>query len=227
MFELIDGTCASWNVLVFAIIEVVLVAWGYGADKFLENIKEMDMNLSRAMKLYWRICWCYITPILLSFLVIVKFVQHEPLKSVDYKINGTTINYVWPDGCSAYKNTTIIMKKNTTDNTLYPIKEIEDFVEGSEPDIQSLGWLISMSSTLLIPLIGMYQVWKRTHKGKPIGMAMLRPTHNWKPAIAASPSVENITEERPKSDVLMRKASKRGSRMSFRKHLPPNAETLQ
>ena len=54
MFDLIDSTCASWNVLVFAIIEVTLVAWGYGADNFLANIKEMGMNLPTPMKMYWK-----------------------------------------------------------------------------------------------------------------------------------------------------------------------------
>ena len=174
------------------------------------------------MKLYWKMCWCYITPTLLAFLVIVKFAQHKPLKSVDYKFNETVFNdYVWPDGCSpGYRNITTIV---TTNSTQTQIGQVID--DGFEPDIQSLGLLISFSSTLLIPLIGMYQLWKRTRKGKPLGMAMFRPTHHWKAAITASPSVQDITEEVPKYD-FKRQTSKRGSRKSFRKHLPPNAETL-
>ena len=38
MFTLIDATSASWNILLFAIIELILVAWMYGADNFMENI---------------------------------------------------------------------------------------------------------------------------------------------------------------------------------------------
>ena len=231
MFDLIDSTCASWNVLVFAIIEVVLVAWGYGVDNFLANIKEMGMDLSAPMKMYWKITWTYVTPILLTFLVIVKFAQQKPLQSVDYKYCGEEMPYEWPNGCPILRNKTFDCVQNATTEKWHADKLTIKFTEyidheGSTLDIQSLGWLISCSSTLLIPLIGLYQVWKRTHKGKPIGMAMFRPTHNWKPAIAASPSVTNITEQDPKSDAFKRKSSRRGSRKSFRKHLPPNAETL-
>ena len=224
MFDLIDSTCASWNVLVFAIIEVTLVAWGYGADNFLANIKEMGMNLPTPMKMYWKICWCYITPVLLSFLVIVKFVQHEPIKSVDYKICGEEINYVWPNGCPIVENITVSI--NSTGQCEFSKGDKYIDSDGSTLDIQSLGWLISLSSTLLIPLIGLYQVWKRTHKGKPLGMALFRQTHNWKPALVASASVQNIIEEDTKGDAFKRKSSRRGSRKSFRKHLPPNAELL-
>jgi len=94
MFTLIDATCASWNILLFAIMELVLVAWVYGADRLMDNIHEMGIlrtnngspTLSKyftiGMKWYWKICWCFITPILLSVLLILQFVFTKP---VSYK----------------------------------------------------------------------------------------------------------------------------------------------
>ena len=182
------------------------------------------------MNIYWKTCCCYITPILLSFLVIVKFVQHQPLKSVAYKYCDEEISYEWPNGWPISKNITPIDCQfiNTTDKKWNATFEKETYYDPNRStlDIQSLGLLISFSSVLLIPLVGMYQLFKRTKKGKPTGMAMFRKTHNWKPAITASPSVINLTEEDPKSD-FKRKSSKRGSRKSFRRHLPPNAELLE
>ena len=181
-----------------------------------------------SLKMYWKICWCYVTPLLLSFLVVVKFVQHQPLKSVEYKICGEEVPYVWPNGCPIVEDVTFTCGKNSTGHSWVKketVKYIDD--NGSKADIQSLGLLISFSSVLLIPLVGLYQVWKRTHKGKPIGMAMWRPTHNWKPALATAQSIQNIVEEDPKSAAFKRQSSRRGSRKSFRKHLPPNAELLE
>ena len=40
MFTLIDDKSASWNLLLVAFLEVILVGWIYGADRFLDNIKE-------------------------------------------------------------------------------------------------------------------------------------------------------------------------------------------
>ena len=173
MFDLINATCASWNMLLFAFLEVVLVAWGYGVNNFLNNIEEMGMKLPRPIKWYWKACWCFITPVILLVLVVVTFAKHDLLK---------TGNYVWPDG------------------------------------IQALGILLPLSSAILIPLTLIYQIWRRSRLGKPLGMAMLRRTDNWKSAIAAEPSVPEEVDGIPRS--------RKGSRISFRQHLPRNSEIL-
>jgi len=93
MFTLIDSTCASWNILLFAIIELILVAWLYGADKFMANINEMGIlrtdrtsgfskMFTIVMTWYWKICWCFVTPILLFVVLILQFVY---TKKVEYK----------------------------------------------------------------------------------------------------------------------------------------------
>ena len=137
MFELLDATSASWNILVYAIIELVIVAWLYGINKFYENIKEMGMRLPKVMEFYWKACWCFITPILLATLLIIQFKNYEPYKSNDcMRMCGY---------------------------------------------IQALGWLISLSSFILIPTIAIYQVVVRCQKGEKLGWALLQPTSRWGP----------------------------------------------
>ena len=75
LFTLLDYTAASWNILVFAIIEVLLVSWIYGTDKFMENIREMGIHLNPCMAAYWKICWKFITPVLLLAIVIEQFLN--------------------------------------------------------------------------------------------------------------------------------------------------------
>ena len=189
MFTLFADCSASWNLLILAFLEVVLVSWFYGAENFLNNIKEMGMKLPRPIKMYWKICWMFITPIILLVVVIITFVQHKKLQTVLYKKeDGEDEIYVWPDG------------------------------------LQALGWVMPLSSILIIPLFGIYQIWQRKTEGKCIsGWAMFKPTNNWLP----SPDSERVMErELHKRYKKFSTVSRRASRPSFRKHLPPNPENL-
>ena len=68
IFTLIDDKCATWNVLLFALIECVIVAWLYGVEEFFDNIDQMGMKLRtrslgwKVMYWYWYTCWKFITP---------------------------------------------------------------------------------------------------------------------------------------------------------------------
>ena len=65
----------SWNFLLVVFLEVLLVGWVYGADRFLDNIKEMDMNLGTYSYWFWKLCWQYATPAILFILGSLKFVD--------------------------------------------------------------------------------------------------------------------------------------------------------
>ena len=69
MFTLFDASAPSWNLLLFALLEVVLVSWVYGVDTFLENIAEMNIQISPLVKLYWKLSWKFTTPLILATLL--------------------------------------------------------------------------------------------------------------------------------------------------------------
>ena len=75
MLDLVIESNTSWNMLMIALLEVLVVAWAYGADQFWENIEEMGMKKRPWIKMYWMICWKFIAPIILTILVISKFVD--------------------------------------------------------------------------------------------------------------------------------------------------------
>ena len=56
-----------------------MVAWIYGADKFLGNIAEMSMKLSPALKIYWKIMWMVVSPLIMTAVVILKWIKSEPM----------------------------------------------------------------------------------------------------------------------------------------------------
>ena len=41
MFTLFNASAPSWNLILFALIEVILVAWVYDVDKFIDHLEEM------------------------------------------------------------------------------------------------------------------------------------------------------------------------------------------
>ena len=84
MFTLIDETSASWNILLFALLEVITVSWIYGIDRFFENLDEMSVKFHFLIKLYWKVCWTFITPVLLAVLVVWKFISTGRVKYGDY-----------------------------------------------------------------------------------------------------------------------------------------------
>ena len=93
LFDLMDNISLSWNILCCAFIESMVVAWIYGANNLFGNIKEMGMTIPKVLEFYWKICWCFITPGLIIFLLIMNFINHKPYSYEDY---------VYPDGVQVF-----------------------------------------------------------------------------------------------------------------------------
>jgi hypothetical protein len=136
LFTLIDETSASWNILIFALLEVITVAWLYGTDRFLMNIEDMGIKLPLPAKIYWSACWTVITPIALALLIIAKFITYEPVSYAK-----------------------------------------QEFPYG----VQVAGWLVASSSCIFLPLVAIRQILKRKRSGKPLGLALIKPTPKWLP----------------------------------------------
>ena len=175
MFELLANFVSTLDILIFAIIELILVSWSYGADNFLDNIEQMNIKYPRALRLYWKICWKFVTPLILFIVIIIRFIYLEPQYSKVYE------KYLWPNS------------------------------------IQALGWLLPISTIMVIPTVGVYQVLSRKSKGKKITvLSLLKKTPNWKPSPDSSRLIGEGDNER--------RISKRASRVSFRRHLPTDYE---
>ena len=66
MFTLIDWYASSWSLLLLALIEVVLVAWVYGAEQLLEKMQvDMEIPVPKFLRYYWLSMWKFITPAVL------------------------------------------------------------------------------------------------------------------------------------------------------------------
>ena len=83
LFTLFDQRCTS-SLLFVLWIEIIVVTWFYGINRFVDNIQEMGMNvgLSRPygiLRVLFFVLLAVITPIALIALCIIAWMQREPI----------------------------------------------------------------------------------------------------------------------------------------------------
>ncbi|GBN66106.1 Sodium- and chloride-dependent glycine transporter 2 [Araneus ventricosus] len=90
--QLMDWYCAVFSLMFFSLFETIVVAWIYGADRFALDICLMT---KRMPSLWWKLCWCYITPTIITALLIFIFVNHTAITYDDYIYPDWSIVIGW------------------------------------------------------------------------------------------------------------------------------------
>uniref|UniRef100_A0A8C6L5F5 Transporter n=1 Tax=Nothobranchius furzeri TaxID=105023 RepID=A0A8C6L5F5_NOTFU len=75
VFTLLDHFAAGTSILFGVLIEAIGIAWFYGVDRFSDDIKEM---IGQRPGRYWRLCWKFVSPCFLLFMVVVSFATFNP-----------------------------------------------------------------------------------------------------------------------------------------------------
>ncbi|CAB3379347.1 Hypothetical predicted protein [Cloeon dipterum] len=80
-FHLLDRYAAGYSMLFAVLFETIAVSWIYGCDRFCDDIKEM---IGFSPGLYWRICWMFLAPAFLMFIIVYGLIGYEPLTYESY-----------------------------------------------------------------------------------------------------------------------------------------------
>uniref|UniRef100_A0A182W2B8 Transporter n=1 Tax=Anopheles minimus TaxID=112268 RepID=A0A182W2B8_9DIPT len=81
ILKLVDYYGASSIALVLAIAELIAIGWVYGVDRLC---KDTEFMLGHRPNLYWRLCWRWITPLLMFVILIYNLITLEPLMYKQY-----------------------------------------------------------------------------------------------------------------------------------------------
>ncbi|XP_059480264.1 sodium-dependent dopamine transporter [Neocloeon triangulifer] len=81
-FHLLDRYAAGYSMLFAVLFETIAVSWIYGCDRFCNDIKEM---IGFSPGIYWRICWMFLAPAFLMFIIVYGLIGYEPLTYEDYQ----------------------------------------------------------------------------------------------------------------------------------------------
>ncbi|XP_063793617.1 sodium- and chloride-dependent neutral and basic amino acid transporter B(0+)-like [Pseudophryne corroboree] len=93
--DLIDYFCAGWGILIAAILELVGICWIYGGNRFIEDIEMMIGKKGWLFWLWWRLCWFFITPLLLTAILIWSLATFASPKhgDVEYPAWGVILGW--------------------------------------------------------------------------------------------------------------------------------------
>uniref|UniRef100_A0A182NI32 Transporter n=1 Tax=Anopheles dirus TaxID=7168 RepID=A0A182NI32_9DIPT len=80
-FLLLDRYAAGYSILIAVLFEAIAVSWIYGTERFCNDIRDM---IGFAPGIYWRVCWKFVAPLFLLFIIIYGLIGHEPLSYEDY-----------------------------------------------------------------------------------------------------------------------------------------------
>lgn len=80
-FQLLDRYAAGYSILIAVFFEAIAVSWIYGTNRFCEDIRDM---IGFTPGIYWRVCWKFIAPIFLLFIIVYGLIFSAPLVYEDY-----------------------------------------------------------------------------------------------------------------------------------------------
>ncbi|KAL1140203.1 hypothetical protein AAG570_000135, partial [Ranatra chinensis] len=80
-FHLLDRYAAGYSMLFAVLFESIAVAWIYGTERFCNDIKDM---IGFKPGFYWRICWKFVAPLFLMFIIFYGLIGYEPLTYEEY-----------------------------------------------------------------------------------------------------------------------------------------------
>uniref|UniRef100_A0A8C6VMW7 Transporter n=1 Tax=Naja naja TaxID=35670 RepID=A0A8C6VMW7_NAJNA len=92
MLQLVDTYAASYSLVIIAIFELVGISYIYGLQRFCEDI---EMMIGFQPNKFWRICWAFVTPTILTFILSFSFYQWEPMTYGTYHYPGWSMVLGW------------------------------------------------------------------------------------------------------------------------------------
>ncbi|XP_042907514.1 sodium- and chloride-dependent glycine transporter 1 isoform X3 [Parasteatoda tepidariorum] len=83
VLQLMDNYCASFSALIIGFVEVIVIGWVYGAERFLNDMKVM-MGFYPYPYHYWRIVWKFVVPALIGCILIFSCMNLKPTEYGEY-----------------------------------------------------------------------------------------------------------------------------------------------
>ncbi|XP_078268183.1 sodium- and chloride-dependent neutral and basic amino acid transporter B(0+)-like [Rhinoraja longicauda] len=86
--HLTDYFCTGWILITVALLELIGVSWIYGVNRFIKDIEMMIGERSWVFWLWWKVCWCFISPCLLVVILAWSLATFTPptFGSVQYPV---------------------------------------------------------------------------------------------------------------------------------------------
>ncbi|NXY85273.1 S6A14 protein, partial [Alcedo cyanopectus] len=119
--NLIDHFCAGWGILFSAVLEIIGITYIYGGSRFVEDIEMMIGKKSWSFWLWWRICWYFLTPVLLVAVLIWSLLTFSAptYGSLKYPAWGSAVGWFMIIFCVVWIPITAILKIVKAEGNLF------------------------------------------------------------------------------------------------------------
>lgn len=92
LFQILDWYAAAFSAMVIAFLECVVLSYIYGAGRLY---RDLEMMMGKTPSRWWKICWCFITPIIMLTMLVYSSVSMAPPTYGDYVYPGWAIGLGW------------------------------------------------------------------------------------------------------------------------------------
>lgn len=83
VLQLMDNYCASFSALMIGLVEIIVISWVYGIDRFVEDIKVMLNHYPFPVR-YWKFVWKYLVPTMIVFILVFSWIDMPETRYGDY-----------------------------------------------------------------------------------------------------------------------------------------------
>uniref|UniRef100_T1KQK1 Transporter n=3 Tax=Tetranychus urticae TaxID=32264 RepID=T1KQK1_TETUR len=94
ILQLMDDYCASFSALTIGLIEVIVIGWVYGVDRFFDDTKEM-LGKYPYPKNYWKLLLKWVTPSIIAMILICSIFNTVPSSYGDHLFPGWANGIGW------------------------------------------------------------------------------------------------------------------------------------
>jgi len=87
VLQLVDNHSATYSALILGCLEVSVMAWIYGVDRFLDDLRFM-LGFYPYPRILWKAAWMFISPMIVVLILVFSWINYE---------GSTYDGYIFPD----------------------------------------------------------------------------------------------------------------------------------
>ncbi|KAI8510550.1 Sodium- and chloride-dependent glycine transporter 1 [Branchiostoma belcheri] len=164
MVELMNDWSAGFSLMIIGLVECIVIAWIYGTENFFRDI---EMMIGFRPNRWWWLCWKFLTPAVL--LVSIKGLVHMKPPKPRFGVSRPNADVVPPEAAIL----------------LFYLIGIKPAIYGGRLEFptsgQALGWLMTLTSLVVIPLPGIYYICKAEGTFMERVRSVMKPMPEWGP----------------------------------------------
>ncbi|ESO93994.1 hypothetical protein LOTGIDRAFT_205669 [Lottia gigantea] len=92
ILQIMDWYCSSFSLMLMSLIECLVIAWVYGADRFY---KDIELMIGYQPCIWWKICWKFITPTIILSVWLFSIISMTPVTYGDYEYPQWSVVLGW------------------------------------------------------------------------------------------------------------------------------------